>query len=78
MSRYTKKQDSLEIAYGFDHATGYFFQVFDGEDEEGEDNLIIDECSLFTKLSNARMCELMEQYDIDREHITSVALDLPI
>ena len=43
MSRYTKEHEKLDIAYGFDRALGYFFQIFDGVDEDGEDNLVTDE-----------------------------------
>lgn len=77
MSRYTKEQDDFEIAYGFDNATGYFFQVFGLPDDDGEDNLIIDECSLFTNMSKGRMIELMTEYNVDKNHIDKVAMDLP-
>ena len=76
MSRHTKKQGDLDIAYGYDFVTGYFFQAF-GEDGEDE-NLVVDECSCFTNMSKARMVELMEQYEVDRSHIEKVVLDLPI
>jgi hypothetical protein len=76
MSRYTKEQGDLEIAYGCDHATGYFFQVYDLPLDNGEDNLIIDECSLFTRMSRSRMVELMTEYQVDPEHIDRVLMDL--
>ena len=80
MSRYNKflKRGSTEaVAYGFDKATGYFFQVF-GEDVDGEENLVVDECSTFTGMSRSRMIELMEEYGVGEEHKHLVALDLPI
>jgi hypothetical protein len=89
MSRYTKQINRNEsnettvlfdttITYGFDHVTGYFFEVFQGETKDGEDVLAIEECSTFTGMSNGRMIELMEKYRVDEEHIKGVALDLPI
>ena len=80
MSRYNKflKRGSTDsVAYGFDNATGYFFQVFEGVDEHGLEILTVDECSLFTKMSNARMIELMTEYDADQDHIDLVSVDLP-
>ena len=77
MSRYVKNLGpGKDIAYGHDHATGYFFQLFDGVDEDGNDKLSIDECSLFTKMSKGRMIELMIQYTCPEEQIDLVLLDL--
>ena len=79
MSRHViNKEDGKDIAYGHDHAMGYFFQVFDGVDEDGEDNLVVNEDSMFTGMSNGRMLELMEEHKVNENHIAIVALDLPI
>lgn len=81
MSRYVKQlKNGKEIAYGWDHATGYFFQVFDVEDEEDieKDYLLINECSTFTRMSNGKMLELMDVYKLPESHIEHVAMDLPI
>jgi hypothetical protein len=81
MSRYTKKLDNgKEVAYGWDHATGYFFQVFDVEDEDNKEDeyLLINECSMFTKMGNGKMIELMSVYELPESHIERVAMDLPI
>ena len=56
----------------------YFLQVFDVPDDDGEDNLLIDECSMFTKMSNGKMIELMSVYELPESHIERVAMDLPI
>ena len=79
MSRYTKvKSTTIEIAYGYDQTTGYFFQVFDKRNGDPEmDHLVMDECSMFTKMSKARMIELMQMYDVDEEHVMMVVSDLP-
>ena len=89
MSRYTKtikvteeNEDSVLfdtiVTYGFDKVTGYFFEVFQGETKEGEEVLAVNECSTFSKMSNGRMVELMQEYEVDKEHINLVVLDLPI
>ena len=80
MSRYSKTLDNgKEIAYGWDHVTGYFFQVFDVlEDHDEDEHLLINECSTFTKMSNGKMLELMSVYNLPESHIERVAMDLPI
>ena len=77
MSRYTKQSEdgNHTIAYGYDYGTGYFFQVFDNNVKDDED-LILNECSMFTKMSNGDMVEHMQRHNIDEKHITRVVLDL--
>jgi hypothetical protein len=78
MSRYVQNiQEGVDVVYGHDHATGYFFQKFDGVDEDGEDILTIDECSLFTNMSNQRMLELMVAYKVNMDHLELMMMDLP-
>jgi hypothetical protein len=75
MSRYTaKRENGIEIAYGHDHATGFFFQIFD---DSSEDGLVLDECSMFTKMSNAKMIGLMKEHNLPEDHIAHVVMDLP-
>jgi len=78
MSRYTKQSldGNHTIAYGYDYATGYFFQVFDNHVKDDEDDLILNECSMFTKMSNGDMVEHMQRHNVDEKHITRVVLDL--
>ncbi len=79
MSRYVKQlENGKEVAYGFDHALGYYLQVFDVPDEDGEDVLLIDESSMLTRMSNGKMIELMDVYNLPESHIEMVASDLPI
>ncbi len=76
MSRYTKDvSKQYSIAYGFDHASGYFFQKFNELAEEEE--LVINECSTFSGLSNGHMINLMEEYKVNPSHIQMVMYDLP-
>tara|TARA_R110001599_G_scaffold327655_2_gene540719 strand:- start:1734 stop:1976 length:243 start_codon:yes stop_codon:yes gene_type:complete len=79
MSRYTKQlKNERYIAYGFDHALGYFFDLFGTPGEEGESEHLIEESSLFTKMNNGKMLELMDTFDLPESHIEMVAMDLPI
>ena len=76
MSRYIKNIGrEKDVVYGFDNTEGYFFQLFTGKDEN--ERISIDESSLFTKMSNAKMMELMQEYEVSESHISMVALDLP-
>lgn len=54
MSRYHTSREGQTIAYGFDHACGYFYQVFDAEDE-----LIREEDSFFNNLTGPRLAETL-------------------
>lgn len=79
MSRYNKQIEDgrYTVAYGFDHALGYFFQVFDNTiEDEDPVGLVIDECSTFTKMGNGKMIELMQKYNVNQDHIDRVVLDL--
>ena len=79
MSRYTKTMDNGKtIAYGFDHALGYFIDVVDASDENEEPIYLIEESSLLTKMSNGKMLELMDLYELPESHIEMVAMDLPM
>jgi len=79
MSRYLKKeQDGSTVAYGFDRALGYFIDVFGPEDEEGISQMIVEESSLLSGMSNGKMIELMQEYQLPEAHINLVALDLEI
>jgi len=78
MSRYTKQSEdgNHTIAYGYDYATGYFFQVFDNNAKDDENDLILSECSLLTRMSNGDMIEHMKKHNVNEEHIARVVLDL--
>lgn len=78
MSRYTKEKDGEEIAYGHDHVTGYFFQIFDKEKGKKEDDyLIFDGCSTFSGMSKMDMYQLMITYDCEKDYCNKVLMDLP-
>lgn len=66
MSRYTFMHPHLrhhEVAFGFDHALGYFYDVVETT-EEGEENMVEEKSSLFNRLTgiqlNIRLKEIMQ------------------
>ena len=80
MSRHVKRRGSLEIAYGYDDGMGYFFQVFDSEQEsdENDDGLILNE-GFIEGISKERMLELMKQYKVDNSmHTELIELGIAI
>ena len=77
MSRYSRVINENEsIAFGYDHLEGYFFQHFKRR-EDGEDDLIVDESSLFTMMLNEEMVRLLVKYNCSQDIIKKVELDLP-
>lgn len=79
MSRYTKKLESgRSVSYGSDHILGYFFDVFDVPDKEGEEYPIIEESTNLTKMKRSKMIYLMDIHSLPESHIEQVAMDLPI
>jgi hypothetical protein len=79
MSRYTKNmEDGRTVAYGYDHVLGYFFDVFGIADEKGVSESLIEESSILTRMSNGKMIELMDMFNLPESHIELVAMDLPI
>jgi hypothetical protein len=80
MSRYVVDLgENKEFVYGWDHALGYFYELWDNSLEGDEDELRIikDESYFLTKLSKGDMVEAMEKYKADKSHITKMSLDLP-
>ena len=79
MSRHVIEKSDQAIAYGFDNAEGYFFQLMEIDPKTNEvEQFIIDESTLMTKMSNGKMLELMTKYNLPYSHIQRVAMDLPI
>ncbi|MBY8999055.1 MAG: hypothetical protein KGD60_15115 [Candidatus Thorarchaeota archaeon] len=88
MSRYTITADVIvaskrifnaTVSYGFDHACGYFIQVFDPVDP---DSLILDKDSFFDGMNKTGMLETFIAMEIKEmipdTHIEAITLDLPI
>lgn len=79
MSRYTIRlaipvNDVVELAYGYDHAVGVFFQALNAEDDA-----VIDLDQLFNKLSGADVVEKIDEFGVGIPEIHKAALymDMP-
>ena len=79
MSRYTKKlKENMEFVYGFDHALGMFYEVWDYKKGDEDHECVVEDKSTFlNRLTKSQMLEVMEKYGADKSHIEMVALDLP-
>jgi len=60
--RLPAKNPAHEIIVGSDHACGYFIQIFNGVDEEGEDVLLLDEDTLLGKLTRDTLINYINEY----------------
>jgi hypothetical protein len=80
MSRYViNLGENKEFIYGWDHALGYFYELWDNNISDKEELCLITErCSLFDRMPSYEIIEQMEKYGAKREHIESVASDLPL
>jgi hypothetical protein len=78
MSRFIKKHPTkpLEIYYGLDHATGWFYTVFDLEAEDEDDDVVEDKSTMFDALSKVELAEKLIEFDADEFHIHRILLDL--
>lgn len=75
MSRYTATaNDGKHVAYGYDHALGYFIQVYDPCLEEP----ILDQDSVFGGLTGAKLAMKLRDLGITSKHESYMLLDLPI
>jgi len=77
MSRYTVDLgDNKEFVYGYDHALGYFYELWDNSRDEDLGPLE-EKCVIFDRLTRNEMIEKMEKYGSNKEHIQTVSLELP-
>jgi hypothetical protein len=79
MSRFTVKlEEQKEFVYGWDHALGYFYEVWDNSlGEEESECLVEDKSNFLDRLSREGMLEAMNKYGARKNHIDNVVLDLP-
>jgi hypothetical protein len=79
MSRYTIKRDNKELAYGFDHALGYFYDITDlNEPEDSEAHLLESKSSLMNGLKRGQFADVLQHWGARETHIMAVALDQPL
>lgn len=79
MSRYVVDLgDNKEFVYGFDHALGYFYELWDNSlGDEDYERIVEDKSYFLNKLSRGDMLEVMEKYKAKEDHIVKMALDFP-
>lgn len=76
MSRYTKKLDSGNtIVYGWDHALGYFYDVWENYGTK-EEKCIKERCSLFG-MSKGELLDAISEIKANPDFMQALALDLP-
>lgn len=75
MSRYSKKTEEKTLIYGWDHALGYFYEVWENSREEDAPPLK-DRCSMFG-MRRDEMAEVLTEFKANRNHLQKLALDLP-
>lgn len=76
MSRYTKKLDSGNtIVYGWDHALGYFYDVWENYGTK-EEKCIKERCSLFG-MPKGELLDAISEIKANPGFMQSLALDLP-
>jgi hypothetical protein len=76
MSRYTKKTEAgTTIVYGWDHALGYFYDVWENYGTK-EEACIKERCSLFG-MPKSELLDAISEIKADPGFMRSLALDLP-
>lgn len=59
MSRYScllSSDPEITLNFGFDHALGYFYDIYNEDDEE----TIEEKCSMFNKLTSKQLLEVLK------------------
>jgi|TARA_R100000093_G_scaffold70944_1_gene45318 hypothetical protein len=83
MSRYSVKRvnkegTELEINYGFDHALGYWYELWDHTLGDEDWQCCIEQKSSYPdRLHRGDFIVFMNKYHLPDEHKTAVGLDLP-
>ena len=79
MSRYVVDLgENKEFVYGFDHALGYFYELWDNSlGDEDYERIIVDKSYFMNKLSKSEMMEMMRKYNARSIHLERMAMDLP-
>jgi hypothetical protein len=75
MSRYTKKTEEKTLVYGWDHALGYFYEIWENQKDEDAPP-IKDRCSMFG-MPRDEMAGVLQEFKANTNHLKHLALDLP-
>lgn len=79
MSRYVIKiENEREFVYGFDHALGYFYEIWDYKrGKEDYECIVEDKSYTFDRLKKEVMLEMMKNYRANPKHVDLLSMDLP-
>jgi hypothetical protein len=79
MSRYVVElEGNREFVYGFDNVLGYFYELWDNTlGDEDSECILEDKSYFFSKLTKDEMLDNMQKYNVKKEHIFLMAMDLP-
>lgn len=78
MSRYIIKKDNKELAYGYDHALGYFYDITDLSEPEDSSKYLVEEKSSFMNgLSRGDLASVLVSWGARETHLMALALDQP-
>ena len=79
MSRYViKLENEREFVYGFDHALGYFYEIWDYKrGKEDHECIVEDKSYTFDRLKKEVMLEMMKNYRANPKHVDLLSMDLP-
>jgi hypothetical protein len=81
MSRYvaTKSVQNEEITliYGWDHALGFFYEIWENYGQEEVESCLKDRCSFLHRMPNSEMIEVMESFSVPKSRVIKIALDTP-
>ena len=74
MSRHIKQLTNGHIvAYGYDHALGYFIDEYQrAQNSEEEDHFLLEESTKLTGMTDEQMVEYMQKYDLPQVDINRV------
>lgn len=78
MSRYLIKKDNKQLAYGHDHALGYFYDIVDLNEPEDSAKHLIEEKSYFMNgLTRNDFSIVLTEWGARETHLMALALDQP-
>lgn len=76
MSRYHKKIDeNKNLFYGYDHALGYWYEIWDNKNEE--ESPIEEGDQKLNPISKKEIMNVLEEHDVNLDHVNSILFNLP-
>ena len=70
--------EEVYLAYGIDHALGYWYDITDEAIEDVDNQIIEEESTVLTNISNSDFAAKLKSFGVSEDVITNIHLDLPI